>query len=82
MRIRTALLAAVLVAAPALASSPASANHLCVHYEVTAPVVGTNQGTPCSPVGIPGPNYKELGNCQNVPPAGLRVCAVVMTHTP
>lgn len=72
------------LAAAALVPSGAGARHLCVGYSVTAPVVGTQSGSPCSPVQLP-PQFNGTeywSDCTEVPPAGVTVCVTVSTHLP
>lgn len=66
------------------ASGVGEANHACVTYNVTAPVVGNKADTKCSPQSLP-PDFTEpirLRHCEFVPPAGVSACVIVSLHVP
>lgn len=58
----------------------ARANHSCVSYSATAPVIGTRSDTKCGPG--TGTRPFRYWYCHSTPPAGEAFCVVVDAHTP
>lgn len=76
------LSALVLFAAIALGGvAIAGPSDECVSYTVTAPVVGTRQGTQCSPPTHFGGTLSG-GHCEGIPPAHVAACVTFVLHLP
>jgi hypothetical protein len=57
--------------------SPAHAGTECVNYQVTAPIVGTRQGSRCVPLPGQFDVPYSVQNCQGLPALGFSECAGV-----
>lgn len=82
MRVRRLLLAGCAMLAILSAGGVSGATHTCASYSVTAPVVGTQAGTKCSPVPTTYTHPFYIRYCGGVPPAGVAYCVIADLHTP
>jgi hypothetical protein len=80
-RALTLILVILVMAIAAIGIGQALAAKDCVSYSVTAPFVGTRQGTAC-PIPNPFTQPFRLFHCENVPPAGVSACVTIDTHVP
>lgn len=74
----------ILAAAPIVAAfAPASAGRDCVSWTVTAPFIGTRQGTRCT-ANLPPPFTQPFtdSQCGGIPPANTSFCTTVTIYTP
>lgn len=82
MRLRLVAVLLAGIAAVLGATSPVQGQPACVQYTVTAPFLGTRQGTRC----VPEPNAFDLtitvSNCQGIPPIGVSECLIVTVQLP
>lgn len=83
MRRRISAIAVIAVALGLAGGSvPARATHACASYSVTAPGLGTEEDTECSPVPLPDwfEGYLRHTECQGSPPVGFEMCAGFELH--
>lgn len=75
-------IAAIALVSLAGASTAAEADvaQTCIGYSVTTPASGTVSGNPCLP-GMFGHSVSG-GNCQGIPPAGVRICVTFKVDVP
>lgn len=78
------LLAIAVVVASFGAAAPGRAAPDCTTYSLKAPVIGSEGGTGCVPIGNPSifSMSRTVWDCPDVPPAGVSGCVSVTVWVP